>query len=107
MLQQARRREEAHILFSMVYWLCLSELPLEVAEPEIVKHKDEMLESMTKSMLMNSETYKVINPVRLCALRNCLSRLPEYAYITERQPYVSKGDGRLHFDMKPSTLLAT
>lgn len=85
--------------FMWYYWLCLSELPLEIAEPEILKHKDDILPLMTKSMLMNNEQNKAINPVRLCVLRNCLSRLPEYAYIKERQPYVSDKDGRLHFDI--------
>lgn len=85
------------------FWLCLSELPLEIAEPEILKYKDDMLSRLTtKSAAMNSEHDKTIHPVLLCSLRNCLCRLPEYAHIKDVQPYVSGKDGRLHFDMKGS-----
>ena len=48
---------------------------------------------------MNSESDRIIHPVLFCVLRNCLSRLPEYAHIKERQPYLSDKDGRLHFDL--------
>ena len=70
------------------YWLCLSELPFEIAEPEILK-----------SAVMNSEHDKTVHPVLLCSLRNCLCRFPEYAHIKNIHPYVSDKDGRLHFDM--------
>lgn len=48
---------------------------------------------------MNSEHDKTIHPVIICMLRNLISKYPEYAYIKERQPYISKKDGRLHFDI--------
>lgn len=82
------------------YWLCLSELPFETARPELEKHKKAMLHWLSeKSLVMNSETDRQIHPVIFCMLRNALARYPEYAYIKERQPYVSDKDGRLHFDM--------
>ena len=82
------------------YWLCLSELPFEIAKPEIEKHKYEMINWLTnKSCVMNSDNDKMIHPVLICILRNVLSRYPEYEYIKERQPYVNKKDGRLYFDM--------
>ncbi len=82
------------------FWLCLSELPFELAEPEILKYKNQMLPWLTtKSMVMNSEHDKTVHPVLICSLRNCLCRLPEYAYIKDIQPYVNEKDGRLHFDM--------
>ncbi|MDD4495418.1 MAG: hypothetical protein PHV32_13935 [Eubacteriales bacterium] len=82
------------------FWLCLSELPLEIAVPEILKHKDQMLPWLTtKSAVMNSEHDKTVHPVLICSLRNCLCRFPEYAHIKDVQPYVSEKDGRLHFDM--------
>lgn len=83
------------------FWLCLSELPFEIAKPEILKHRDEMIPWLTtKSCVMNSEHDKTVHPVLLCSLRNCLCRFPEYAHIKDIQPYVSEKDGRLHFDMK-------
>ncbi len=82
------------------YWLCLSELPLEVALPEILRCADEIAGRLThKSCAMNSETDRAIHPVLYCILRNLLSRLPEYAHIKHRRPYISPKDGRLHFNM--------
>ena len=82
------------------YWLCLSELPFEIAEPEINKHKHEIIPWLTtKSTVMNSEQDQIIHPVILYMLRNLISKDPDYAYIKERQPYISEKDGRLHFDM--------
>ena len=82
------------------YWLCLSELPFELAYPEIELYKDEMLNWLTKkSCVMNSESDRLIHPVILCILRNILAKYPEYAYIKTRQPCVSDKDGRLYFHM--------
>jgi hypothetical protein len=81
------------------YGLCLSELPIDIAEPEILKREDEMLRHLTRSSVMNSENDKINNPVWICMVRNCLCRLPEYGYIKDRQPYVNEKDGRLYFNM--------
>ncbi len=81
------------------YWLCLSELPLEIAEPEIQRYKDRIIGQLSRSCVMNSENDKTNHPVMICTIRNALSRLPGYAYIKDRQPYVGDKDGRLHFDM--------
>ena len=82
------------------YWLCLSELPFDIAAPEILKYKAEMLPWLTtKSAVMNSEHDKTVHPVLLCSLRNCLSRFPEYTHIKDIKPYVSEKDRRLHFNM--------
>jgi hypothetical protein len=81
------------------YWLCLSELPFDIAEPEILRNKNDMLLSAGKSMAMGIDEDKMINPIRMYALRNSLSRLPEYAHIKEKQPYVAERDGRLYFDI--------
>jgi len=82
------------------FWMCLSELPYDAAEPELLKYKNEFYTRLkNKSAVMNSEGDKIHQPVLYCVLRNCLSRFPEYAYIKTRQPYVSEKDGRLYFDM--------
>lgn len=82
------------------FWLCLSELPVQIAKPEILKYKDEMLTRLTnKSYVMNSEHDKTVHPILICSLRNCLCRFSEYAHIKDIQPYVSDKDGRLHFNL--------
>lgn len=80
-------------------WLCLSEMPVELAAPEIAKHRDELEKKLRRSYVMNSEHDKTVHPVVLCMLRNLMSRLPEYAHIKDRQPYVSEKDGRLYLDL--------
>ena len=80
------------------YWLCLSELPLRIAAPELIRLADELAARLQKSYVMKSENDKTHNPVLLCVLRNCLARLPMYEHIKNRQPFISEKDGRLHFD---------
>lgn len=83
------------------FWLCLSEMPWEIAKPEIDKYKELMLNWLcNKSCVMNSEQDKIIHPVIISMLRNITSKYPEYNYIKCRDPYVSEKDGRLHFDME-------
>ena len=82
------------------YWLCLSELPFTFAEPEIQRYKDKIIIQLSRSSVMNSENDKINHPVMICAIRSVLARLSEYAYIKDRQPYISDKDGRLHFDME-------
>jgi len=81
------------------YWLCLSELPLAIAESELAKNKEEWLARLQKSLVMNQENDKIHHPVLFCILRNGLSRLSEFAYMRNRKPYVNERDGRLYFDV--------
>lgn len=83
------------------FGLCLSELPFEFAKYEIEKYKGEMPNRLNnKSCVMNSDSDKMMHSVLLCILRNALSKYLEYAYIKDRQPYVSKKDRRLYFEMR-------
>jgi len=81
------------------YWLCLSELPPDLAEPEISRYKNRIIVQLNRGSVKNSDNDKANHPVMICMLRNCLCRLPEYAHIRDIQPYVSEKDGRLHFNM--------
>ena len=81
------------------YLLCLSELPYDIAEPGLLKYKDEIRTRMEKSASMNTERTKTYQPVLYYIYRNCLSRFPEYEYIKNREPYINEKDGRLYFDM--------
>ncbi|MBN2853244.1 MAG: hypothetical protein JXQ23_10970 [Clostridia bacterium] len=82
------------------FWLCLSELPFDIAKPEIEKYMPTILNWLCKkSCVMNSEHDKTIHPVLFFMLRNILVRFPEYEYIKNRQPYIGEKDGRLYFDM--------
>ena len=80
------------------YLLCLSELPLELAKSEIEFYKDKILQQLQRSYVMNSEHDHYVSPLCKYILRNCLSRLEAYAYLSSRVPYIAK-DGRLHFDI--------
>jgi hypothetical protein len=82
------------------YWLCLSEMPEEIAIPEILFYKNDILKQLNRSYVMNSEHDKETHPTLIEIIRNCFARLPEYEYIKDRKPYVSEKDGRLHFDME-------
>ena len=82
------------------YWLCLSEMPFDLARSEIHRYEEPILEWLrTKSMVMNSEHDRTIHPVLFCILRNIMARLPEYEYIKKREPYISEKDVRLHFNI--------
>lgn len=81
------------------YCLCLSELPFEIAEPEIRKYKNKLLNQLSKNFPMNSEKDKLYNPIFYFVMRNCLCRLPEFTYIKNRQPYLDEKNGRLYFNM--------
>jgi hypothetical protein len=65
------------LYYMWYYWLCLSELPFEIAQPEILRHNDEMLPLVDKDMAAKSKEDEIFNAVRLSALKNCLSRLPD------------------------------
>lgn len=95
----ALRGKSIHVNVLWYYWLCLSELPIALAEPEISRYKDRIIGQLNRSSVMNSENDKTNHPVMICAIRNTLSQLSEYAYIKKRQPYVCEKDGRLYFDM--------
>jgi hypothetical protein len=82
------------------FLLCLSEIPFDIAETEMSKHKEQILRRLSDSSFpMNSDIDRIIQPVLCCSLRNFISRFPEFSYIEGRQPYINEKDGRLHFDM--------
>lgn len=82
------------------FWLCLSEMPYELALPEIDKHRMELEKKLRRSYVMNSEQDRALHPMLVCMLRNLMSRLPEYAWLRERQVHVSPKDGRVRLDME-------
>ncbi len=83
------------------YWLCLSEIPLSIAGPELEQNLPPMLHWLcNRSFVMHSEQDRTVHPVCACLLRNAVARCPEYAYIKDRKPYISKKDGRLYMDMQ-------
>lgn len=81
------------------FWLCLSEMPLELALPEIEKHRKLLEEKLRRSYVMNQEPDRTVHPVILCMLRNLFARLPEYGWVGERRPYIDEKDGRLRLDL--------
>jgi len=56
------------------FWLCLSEIPFDIAEPEILRYKDNIL-SQPKRKSKSSEGDD-INHILACVVQNTLSLLP-------------------------------
>ncbi|MBK1812240.1 hypothetical protein JHL18_16575 [Clostridium sp. YIM B02505] len=92
--------KKRHSGTAFYYRLTLSELPNSIAVREISNIRGMLLQQLGKSYVMNSENDKYINVLDKYILRNCLTRLEEFKYIKEREPFVSEKDGRLHFDVK-------
>jgi len=78
------------------YWLILSDMPFDIAEAEIVRQKEYIIDHLNRSYLMKNGN----EDVALYAMRNTLARLPEYEYIKERKPYRDEKTGRLRFDLE-------
>jgi hypothetical protein len=78
------------------FWLILSDMPFDLAEPEILNQKELIIEQLNQSYLIKTGNEDVL----LCVMRNTLARLPEYSYINNRKPYINKKNGRLCFDME-------
>jgi len=85
--------ESRNVGIQRYYWLCLSDMPFDIAEKEIERQKDNIINQLKQSHLMKSENADI----PLYVMRNTLSRLSEFSYIKDRHPY--EKDGRLHFDM--------
>lgn len=81
--EKLKGNNRVHGNLQWYYYLCLSELPYNTAEPELLKYKDELYARLMKSAVMNNESDKIHHPVLFCILRNCLCRFPEYAYLKE------------------------
>jgi hypothetical protein len=92
--------KKRHSGVNFYYWLILSELPDEIAKPEVEKHKDFLLKLLNKSFVMNSEHDRYASPFGKYVLRNCLAKLNEYADIKNIEPYVSEKDGRINIDIQ-------
>jgi len=82
------------------YWLILSDMPFDIAEPEIMRQKEHIIDQLNGSYLVKNGNEDVL----LCVMRNTLARLPEYSYIKDRKPYVDEKTGRLKFNMEYSLL---
>jgi len=81
------------------YWLCLSELPVEITTPKIKKYENRIVSQLKRGHSMNNENDKTYRPAMICAIRNALARLPEYAHIKNRRPFVNPKDGRIYFNL--------
>ena len=67
------KRRSAGVLH--YYWLCLSELPLEVAASEILSHRENILIQLSRNKTSVNETQVVVK----CVMENTLARLPEHS----------------------------
>ena len=78
------------------YWNILSDMPFDIAEPEIHRQKDEIIKQINKKYSFNNES----DDIPLYVMRNTLARLPDFSYIKNQKPYVDSKTGRLLFDLK-------
>jgi len=77
------------------YWLILSDMPFDIAQPEILRQKHTIIEHINRGYVIKNGNEDVL----LCVMRNVLARLPEYSYIRNRQPFVDDKNGKLRFNM--------
>jgi hypothetical protein len=91
--------KKRHSGVNFYYWLALSELPINIAKPTIEGFSINLQKLIRRSFVMNSNHDKYASPFCYYALRNCLARLEEFAYIKDRKPYISEKDGRFHFNI--------
>jgi len=80
------------------YWLILSDMPFDIAEPEIWRQKEIIVSHLSRSYVVKNGNEDIL----LYVMRNALARLSEYSYIKDRRPYISKKDNRLYFNMSKS-----
>jgi len=78
------------------YWLILSDMPIDIAKPEIYRQKEIIVDHLNRNYLVKSGN----EDIALCVMRNALARLPEYSHIKNRQPYINEKSGRWQFDME-------
>ena len=78
------------------YWLILSDMPFDIAEPEILRQKEYILDHINRSYLVKTGDEDVL----LCVMRNTLARLPEFSYIKDRKPFINVKTGRLQFNLE-------
>lgn len=75
------------------YWLCLADMPFDIAEMEIERQKDFIINQLSQSHLIKGENADI----PLYVMRNALARLPAFSYIKNRHPYIK--NGQLHFNI--------
>jgi len=86
-----RRR---HSGVKIYYWLTLTDMPEEIAVPEIQHQREIILENISKTYLIKTGSEEIL----LYVMRNALARLPEFSHIQNHQPYVN-AKGRLQIDI--------
>ena len=84
-----------HAGIQRYYWLCLSDMPFEIAEKEIKRQKDYIISQLNQNHVMKNEN----DDLPLYVMRNTLARLPEFSYIKNRRPNIDEVSGCLRFDM--------
>jgi len=77
------------------YWLILSDMPFDIAEPEILRRKETILDHINRGYAAKKGDEDIL----LCVMRNTLARLPEYAHIKKYKPYINEKTGKWHFNM--------
>jgi len=78
------------------YWWILSEMPIDIALPEILRQKEAIIDHINRSYVIKNGNEDIL----LFVMRNVLARLPEYSDIKDRKPYVNARTNRLQFNIE-------
>jgi hypothetical protein len=70
-------------------------MPFEIAEPEILRQREIIIEHLNRRYLVKTEN----DDIPLYVMRNALARLPDYSHIKDRKPYIDEKSGRLRFNI--------
>ena len=79
----------------MYYWFILTDMPFDIAEPEILRQRETIIDNINRSYTIKNGNEDIL----LCVMRNTLARLPEFSYLKDRKPYVDAKNGRMRFNM--------
>ena len=77
------------------YWLILTDLPFEIAEPELRREQTKIIEQLNRQITIKTGNEEILYYV----MRNALARLPEYKYLENREPYINAKNGKLCFEV--------
>jgi hypothetical protein len=78
------------------YWMILSDMPFEIAMPEIIRQKENIIDQLSRSYSVKTGNEDIL----LYVMRNTLARLPEYSYLKDRKPYTNEKNGKLQFNIE-------
>lgn len=78
------------------HWLCLSQMPFDLAKEQIHRQRDLLIEHLSRTYLNKNNA----DEIPLYVARNTLAQLADFAYIKDRRPFADEKSGRLRFTLE-------